>query len=345
MIKTISLCPTCYKKIEATISFIDGQAIMHKECDKHGKFSAIVDKDAQHVSNFYRYGSLGKNSNMIIHIYDECNMNCKWCYYDGDGSCNNVSFEYFDTLLRPAFMPIGFNLMLSGGEPTLRPDYFEFVKKAVSAGWGVSTITNMLKLGYGKFFEQTLNEGNFIYGIDGYRFAMSMQHPKNYSDEIYKIKLQALEHLKATGLRADCVVFSIQDLSELYFIKEFYDKTKTLYKMLRIRTMFNNWKNKGEQTIYLSELHRAFTDKFAEYTPKTCERSEISNIYCLYMETNEGREISISSSPNVHNVDYNICHRPVYMLANDGNDYSVPVAQIINEGISKGWKDGFKLEK
>jgi len=198
----------------------------------------------------------------------------------------------------------------------------------------------MLNIGNPSFFEKTLTTHNFTFGHDGYSFAMSMQHPKNYSQEIYETKLKALEHLKVTGLKADCVVFSIQSLDELDYIKEFYDKYKNLFLLLRIRTMFNNWKNKGEQTIYLSELHKLFLAKFDEYTPVISERFERSNIYCLYMETNEGKAISLASSPNVNNVDYHICRRPVLMLANDLSAYSVPVAMIVNEGIDKGWKSG-----
>jgi hypothetical protein len=33
------------------------------------------------------------------------------------------------------------------------------------------------------------------------------------------------------------------------------------------------------------------------------------------------------------------------MLANDLRCYPVPLAQIVNEGVSLGWKDGYKIIK
>jgi len=77
MIKTLSLCPTCYKKIEAFIDIKNGMAVMTKECDVHGPFSAIVERSAQHVSDFYRIETLGNNilllftpiTHVICHVH------------------------------------------------------------------------------------------------------------------------------------------------------------------------------------------------------------------------------------------------------------------------------------
>jgi hypothetical protein len=233
--------------------------------------------------------------------------------------------------------------MLSGGEPTMRPDYLEFVTKAYDRGWKPSTITNMINLGNDEFFRSTLNEA-FVDEKRNYSFAMSFQHPKNYSAEILAAKVRALENIEKEKLRAACVMFSIQSLDELDYIKEFYDRTKHLYSMLRIRTMFNNWANKGEKQMYLSELHKAFMLKFEQYCPTQSTKVEHSNIYCLYMETNELGAISLSSAPTVENVDYHMCSRPVYMLANDLRCYPVPLTQLVNQGMSAGWKDGYEIK-
>jgi MoaA/NifB/PqqE/SkfB family radical SAM enzyme len=340
MIQTISLCDICYKKVEATITFEHGAAVMHKECDVHGKFSAIVDPDAQHVSNFYRPGTMGNNNSIIIHVHDECNMVCPWCYYPM-GSERMKPIEFYDSLLYEPYK--GFRLMFSGGEPTMRPDYLQFTESAYKRGWNPSTITNMINLGDDDFFKSTLNEV-FVDEQNNYKFAMSYQHPKNYGPDIFEAKTRALKNIEDQGLKAACVMFSIQTLDELDFIKDFYDRTRHLYSMLRIRTMFNNWANKGDKQLYLSQLHKAFLDKFSEYCPVQSSKIEQSNIYCLYMETKESRAISLSSAPTVENLDYHLCSRPVYMLANDLRCYPVAISQIIAEGMSRGWKDGYKIE-
>lgn len=311
---------------------------MRKTCNVHGEQEAMVERSFLHVSNFYKYGTLGNNNNIIVHVENECNMKCSWCYY---GKTEIHSIKFLDQLLKDHYR--GFSLMFSGGEPTIRPDYIDMVKEAHSLGWTPSTITNMIKLGDEEFFNQTLDD-SFIDRFS-YRFALSFQHPKNYSADIYKQKLKAIANIERAGLKASCLVFSIQSLDELDFIKAFYDETKHLYHMLRIRTMFCNWKNKGEKNLYLSELHEAFMDKFGEYTPVQFAGIEQSNIYCLYMMTKEGGHVSLSSAPTVENLDYHICSRPVYMLGPDCRCYPVPICQIISEGIQMGWKDGFRLSE
>ena len=340
MIETLSLCPTCYKKIQAEIHFIDGQAIMRKECDVHGKFEAMVEKDAQHFSNFYELGTMGNNNTIIIHAHNECNMKCKWCYYPM-GVEKMQSAEYYDMLLK---MHKGTtHLLLSGGEPTIRHDYFDFVWRLDAYGWQPGTITNMIKLGDKEFFDKTMNRLFVDNGI--YRFAMSMQHPKNYSQEIFDQKNKALENIHNAGLKAMCVMFSIESLDELDWIRDFYDTNKHLFTMLRVRTLFNNWANKCDTRLFLSELHKAFMQKFADLSPVTSRRIEHSNSYCLYLEMSDGVNVSLSSAPTVENVDVHLCSRPVHMLAMDGKCHPVPLAQIVNEGISLGYKDGYKLEE
>lgn len=342
MIPTLSLCPTCYKKIQAEINFQNGMVVMTKTCDVHGAFTSVVEKDIKHFAKFYEYGSLGNNNTIIIHAHNECNMKCSWCYYPM-GVEQMHTPEWFDMVLTQ--YKNGFNLLLSGGEPTMRPDYFEFVKRLKQLGWPVSSITNMIKLADEDFFKRTLND-DFITG-NTYRFAMSFQTPKNYPDEIFQKKMKAIENIEKTGLKAMCVMFSITSLDELDWIREFYNHTKHCYTMIRIRTMFKNWANKDDKNnICSSDLYKAFFDKFSDLTPIQSRRIESSNIYCQYLEMDNGKmNVSLSSAPTVENVDYHLCSRPVYMLAMDGRCYPVPLTQIINEGISLGWKDGFQLQK
>lgn len=341
MVKTLSLCPTCYRKIPATITITDGVVIMSKTCPDHGPTTAVVEKSIEHFSNFYRYGSLGRNNVIIIHAHNSCNMTCKWCYYPmGVEPMHDV--EYYNQVL--GMYRGNHSLLLSGGEPTLRPDYFKFVAELSKSGWRPSTITNMLKISEPTFFKRTSEDKLFT--EDGiYKFAMSMQTPVHYSKEILDKKMKAMENIEKAGLQAMCIMFSITSLDELDWIHQFYTHTKHCYKMLRIRTMFKNWANKGDKnSLFGSDLHKAFLDKFSDVHPIQSEVTEKSNMYCLYLITDDNVGISLSAAPTVDNVDYHLTSRPVFMLAMDGRCYPVPLAQIINEGICLGWKDGFKLE-
>lgn len=337
MIETISLCPICYKKIPAFIGPRNNEAWMIKECDVHGKFEAMCERSWIHWSNFYRMGTMGNNKSIIVHINNGCNMKCPWCYYGGE---KIHTPEFIDMLLYEPYK--GFSLMFSGGEPTEKPGYHEYVALAYLKGWNPSTITNMINLADNNFFNKTLNEA-WCSPQGDYRFALSYQHPKNYSSDILKAKEKALENIASKGLKASCVMFSISDLDEIDFIREFYDRTRHLYHMLRIRTLFHSWKNKSEKKLFQSDLHAAFMEKFADYTPVQSSRIEQSTAYGMYLMTKECRDISLMSPPTVENLDYHLASRPVYMLGQDMRCYPVPIAQIIAEGIEQGYKDGFKI--
>ena len=340
MIRTLSLCNTCYKKIPATIRMNDGMVTMNKVCDEHGPQSAVLEKDPMHFSNFYRYGTMGNNNTIIIHAHDQCNMACSWCYYRM-GSEKMHSAAYYDQLLHQYR---GYNLLLSGGEPTVRPDYIDFVKDLFFRGWNPSTITNMIKLGDSDFYDQ-IQSPEFVTG-EYIRFAMSMQHPKNYDKEIFEAKMKAFENLEKYKQKAMCVMFSITSLDELEWIREFYKHTSKHYQMIRIRTMFRNWANKDDQSerIFLSDLHKHFISAFADLNPCQSNSVEQSNAYCLYLQMDDGMQVSLSSSPTVETLDYHLCSRPVYMLAKDGRCYPVPIAQIVNEGFERGWYSGFPIK-
>ena len=339
MLNTLSLCPTCYKKIPAGIFFKDGAVWMIKECDQHGRFSALVEKDQGFFSAFYREGTLGKNTSIIVHSYNKCNLSCKWCYYPM-GEEAILPPETVDQVLG---MYRGYTLMLSGGEPTIDPEFFAKLATYKRLGWNTACITNMVKLADKDFFSQAL-ESPLLVG-NSLSFACSFQHPTTYPKAILDAKFQALHNFEVTGTRPACLMFSIESLSELDFIAEFYSRTRGFYPMIRIRTMFRNWKAKGiKKEIFLSDLYKAFLEKFQEYNPMQSEKAERSNLYCLYMKM-DGCEVSLSCAPSVEDVDYHQCSRPVYMLARDLRCYPVPLAQIVNEGISAGWKDGFCLKE
>ena len=126
-------------------------------------------------------------------------MECPWCYYEM-GVEKMHSAEYYDMLLR--MYKGNHKLLLSGGEPTIRPDFFDFVWRLSAYGWPVGSITNMIQLADKEFFAKTLNNCFIDNGI--YKFCMSMQHPKWYPKSILEKKIQALENMEAEKLSAIC---------------------------------------------------------------------------------------------------------------------------------------------
>jgi hypothetical protein len=329
------MCPTCYKRIPASIRIENGAAIIRKACPVHGTSSAIIDPDGSMVLRQYNQGTLGLNKAVLIPVTDKCDMSCSWCYMKGvktkERAAEYYDERYFD--LKQA----GFAILLSGGEPTCREDFVPFVARLQQLGWTVVTMSNMVNFADGNFMKQC----GLIYG-KLLLADFSMQHPKNYSIEILASKMQALKNLENLGLQANCIQFSISDLDEIPWIRTFYDDTKHLYRNIRIRSLHGFWKDKSKK-IYLSKLYNSFIESFGDLMPMQDLRLESTNIYSIYMrDANCG--ISLSSAPTVSNIDLSSCSRPTYGVALDDKYYGFPVAQIISEGIQKGWYNGYKLQ-
>jgi pyruvate-formate lyase-activating enzyme len=319
--------------------FRDGQAWIRKTCDVHGESEALVDPDSSVVTNHYNIGTMGINKAVLVPITADCNMTCSWCFTHDVPTPARTAKYYNDKLIDLKLQ--GFAMLLSGGEPTIRPDFFEFVNELTVNGWPVVTMSNMIKFADPLFMQECARVGlvkNDLLHVD-----FSMQHPKNYSGEVAAQKFSALANLERFGLKANCIQFSISNLDEMEWIRNFYNDTKHLYRHMRIRSLYGFWKDDSKK-IYLSQLQEGFKQYFGDLTPMLTTFPESSNIYSLYTQV-ENCGISLSSSPTVHNVDLLSARRPTYALALDGKYYSFPVAQIVSEGITKGWYNGFRIKE
>lgn len=338
MMKTLSMCPTCYRRVPAQIIYRDGAAWMVKNCPVHGDFDAMVDPDAGHVTQFYNTTTLDRNRCVLVPITDKCNMTCSWCYTKGVTTPLKPP-EFYDRNLIDLKMQ-GYTILLSGGEPTTIPDFPGYYRELKQRGWPVVTMSNMLAFADPVFMKSVVDVGMVTPGgtlcVD-----FSMQHPCNYNGEIAAQKYAALSNLERFGVKANCVQFSIGSLDEIAWIRSFYNDTKHLYNHLRIRSLHGFWKDDSEK-IYLSQLYQGFKEHFGDLMPMLAADIEVSNLYSIYMRTGYGG-ISLSSAPTVANVDLLNARRPTLAYAVDGKYYSFPVAQIISEGIEKGWYNGYRI--
>lgn len=334
MIKTFSMCPTCYKRIPATITVRGGAAWMDKECEIHGHSTAIIDPDARIVLSQYNQTTEGLNKAVLVPITDKCNMACSWCYTKGVSIPEKDAAYYDDHFID--LKQQGFTILLSGGEPAVRHDFVDLVASLQRLGWPVVTMSNMIKFSDINFMENCgLVRGSELLA------DFSMQHPANYSGEIAAAKYSALSNLEKLGLRANCIQFSIASLDELPWIRTFYDDTKHLYSNIRIRTLHGFWKDTSSK-IYLSQLYSKFMEEFADLMPMADNSLESTNIYSIFMR-DEYCRISIGSAPTVENIDLSSCSRPTLAVGLDGKYHGFPVAQIVSEGIQKGWYNGYKI--
>jgi uncharacterized radical SAM superfamily Fe-S cluster-containing enzyme len=156
----ISICSNCYRKVEGKIVFQDGKVFLLKRCPDHGHERVLIADDI----DYYRKGRevfikppempLHYNTPVkwgcpydcglctdheqhsclsLIEICDYCNLRCPICYA-GSGperqefrSLQQIE-RMLDAVVRNEGQPDV--VQISGGEPTLHPEFFKILEMA-----------------------------------------------------------------------------------------------------------------------------------------------------------------------------------------------------------------------
>ncbi len=158
---TQSLCEVCLKKIDAKIVFQNDNVYMLKNCPEHGKSKVLISSDIEYYKNSRNYN---KPSEMpykfntpikygcpydcglctdheqhsclsIVEVTDRCNLKCPTCYaesapnYGNHRSLEDIE-KMFDVIVENEKEPDV--VQISGGEPTVHPQFFEILDIAKS---------------------------------------------------------------------------------------------------------------------------------------------------------------------------------------------------------------------
>ena len=189
---TRSICPTCKKVIDAHVVLRGGQVFMEKKCSSHGKFEVLISSDAEYYIKSLTYTKPGTlpfefvtrvehgcpldcglcedhlqhTCSPIFEINDKCDLTCPVCIVRNQQHYS-ISMEHFkegvDKLIaKEGELP---TLILSGGEPTLHPQFFELLAW-LHAHPGIDYVllnTNGVRLANDDAFARELG-GVFRYG-------------------------------------------------------------------------------------------------------------------------------------------------------------------------------------
>ena len=160
---TKSKCPVCAAELPARIVERDGAVFMEKQCVDHGPFTVLLQSDAR-----WYFASHGNPANSestsccgsgdcctpaststdpfeklstcvaLIEIVDSCNLTCPTCYAESpygvgaDVQCasfHDVCARIDGVIARKGLIDI---LQLSGGEPTIHPEFERILRWVVS---------------------------------------------------------------------------------------------------------------------------------------------------------------------------------------------------------------------
>ena len=155
---TISICSTCLQRVDAKIVFQDGCVWMLKRCPQHGAERVLMADDIAYYklaretfiktpeqviapNTSARYGcpyDCGicpdheqHGCTLLIEVTDNCNLRCPTCYAgSGPERQTHRSLEQIERMLDRAVANEGEPsiIQISGGEPTVHPQFFEILE-------------------------------------------------------------------------------------------------------------------------------------------------------------------------------------------------------------------------
>lgn len=150
---TVSLCPECLRRIDAKIVFEDNNVFMLKNCPEHGFQKVLIADDVPYYKNIRNYNKVSEmplkfhtkthygcpydcglcqdheqhSCLTIVEITDRCNLTCPTCYamssphYGRHRTLEEIE-KMLDTIVANEGEPDV--VQISGGEPTIHPDFF-----------------------------------------------------------------------------------------------------------------------------------------------------------------------------------------------------------------------------
>jgi uncharacterized radical SAM superfamily Fe-S cluster-containing enzyme len=239
--ETKSICPECFKVLDATIYEKDNKVYIEKTCPKHGKYNELYWSDYEQYKRAEKYRKEGKGLDnphtqtvkecpqdcgicpqhkshtglAIIDITNRCNLRCPVCF--ANAAAAGYVYEPSKQQIQGMLQNLRRNspvpataLQFSGGEPTIREDLPELIKMAKDAGFRhVEVNTNGIRLAQSVDYCKTLDDAGVstIYlqfdGLTGdvYKFTRGV--------DLLETKLKAIENCRTAGVNSIVLVVTL----------------------------------------------------------------------------------------------------------------------------------------
>jgi len=232
---TQSLCPECLQLTPAKILVRDRRVYFRKRCPTHGVREDFVCSDVDYYDRL-EYALPSKLPNIygvepdkgcpfdcglcteheqhtciaLVEITSNCNLTCPMCFASSAPGGKHLSFEdccrAIDRIVETEGRPEV--IQLSGGEPTIHPDFEPILDYALAQPVDYVTInTNGLRFAHDPRLVEIVSRHNqrleVYFQLDGLNDDVSQQLR---GQALTKIKLQAIEALGAAGVHITLAV-------------------------------------------------------------------------------------------------------------------------------------------
>ncbi|MCC6988686.1 MAG: radical SAM protein [Acidobacteria bacterium] len=234
----VSICSTCYRKVEGKIVFQDEKVFLLKQCPEHGHEKVLVADDIAYYRRcrevFIKPPEMPAHYNTpvkwgcpydcglctdheqhscltLLEICDYCNLRCPVCY--ASSGPERQSFRslpeierMLDAIVRNETEPDV--VQISGGEPTMHPDFFAVLDMAKARPIRHLMVnTNGVRIAKNAAFAERL--ATYMPDFELYLQFDSLDAGPQIAlrgEDLTAVRRQALERLNALGISTTLVV-------------------------------------------------------------------------------------------------------------------------------------------
>lgn len=180
------------------------------------KKTNLPTKYKNNIDTEYCWNILRRECNTIyLTVTNKCNSKCKVCYQkDNEDSFFDDEMNLEDVELFLSKIGKNKNIMLFGGEPTIKKDFFEIIKLIKKSDNKPLVFTNGLKLADKKFVKNMKKCGieKIRFSLDGFREDI-YDKLRGGKHELY-LKLKALRNLESVGINVLISSTIVQGVNE-----------------------------------------------------------------------------------------------------------------------------------
>ena len=234
----VSICSTCFRKVEGKIVFENGSVFMLKRCPAHGVERVLMADDVEYYRRCrevfikppemplvfntpvrwgcpYDCGLCADHQQhsclSLVEITDRCNLECPICYAASGPSRHQYRTldhvqRLIDAVVRNEGQPDV--VQISGGEPTVHPDFFAIVDRAKKAPIRHLMVnTNGLRIAHDEEFARRL--AGYMPDFEIYlQFDSLEAEPLRVlrGADLRDVHARALERLNRLGISTTLVV-------------------------------------------------------------------------------------------------------------------------------------------
>jgi uncharacterized radical SAM superfamily Fe-S cluster-containing enzyme len=234
---TLSLCPLCLRRVDAKIIFENNNVYMLKTCPAHGFSKVLIATDIEYYKNIRNYNKASEmplkfntkthygcpydcglcvdheqhSCLTIVEITDRCNLTCPTCYamsspYYGRHRTLEEIERMLDIVVANEGKPDV--VQISGGEPTIHPNFFEILDIAKAKPIRHLMVnTNGIRLAKDKEFVKRIAsympDFEIYLQFDSFK-PKALEHLRG--KDLTDVRVKALEHLNEFNLSTTLVV-------------------------------------------------------------------------------------------------------------------------------------------